>query len=161
MELDAEDEKKKESISRNPNEVNVKLLVHGLVPGRRDDEIVFVLINVVLTDEEVDIVLRCDCDGCIRSLILVLLVDDNNEEDDSTITAEPEPSPIVDIDAPPTAAAGAEGRTDAFFPRRLNDELIIIWIDLDLGVLLIFVFLWWREERTRSCCWNFNWYVGR
>ena len=136
MELDAEDEKKKESISRSPNEVKVKLLVHGLVPGRRDDEIVFVLVIVVLTDEEVDIVLRCDCDGCIRSLILVLLVDDNDS------TAEPEPSPI--IDAPPTAAAGAEGRTDAFFPRRLNDELIIIWIDLDLGVLLIFVFLWWR-----------------
>ena len=34
------DEKKKESISRKPKDVNVKLFVHGLVPGRFEEDTV-------------------------------------------------------------------------------------------------------------------------
>ena len=70
------DEKKKESTSRSPKDVRVKLFVHGLVPGRFDDDTV-----------------RCGCGCdccCVGEDDDVVDVDDgaSNDGDTSIITEE-------------------------------------------------------------------------
>ena len=66
------DEKKKESTSRSPKDVRVKLFVHGLVPGRLDDDTV-----------------RCGCDCCCVGEDDDVNVDDGASNDgDTSIVAD-------------------------------------------------------------------------
>ena len=69
------DEKKKESTSRSPKDVRVKLFVHGLVPGRLDDDTVRC---------------GCGCDCCCVGEDDDVDVDDgaSNDGDPSIITDE-------------------------------------------------------------------------